>query len=115
MRTLSCLCVAICLASNALAQTREEIVRGDREKVEAAGFWIYNDLPAAFAEARRTGKPIVVVLRCLPCTECVKLDDELVDTDPVIRPLLEKFVCARQVSTNGLDLSLFQYDTDQSY
>ena len=45
----------------------------------------------------------------------MKLDDELVDTHPVIRPLLEQFVCARQVSTNGLDLSLFQYDTDQSF
>ena len=94
MRTLPCLCVLFTLASTALAQTREEVVRDDREKVEAAGFWIYNDLPAAFDEARRTGKPIVVVLRCLPCHECVKLDDELVDTDPVIRPLLEQFVCA---------------------
>lgn len=103
------------VASLAMAQTREEIVRGDKAKVEAEGFWIYNDLPKAFDEARRTGKPIVVVLRCLPCHECVKLDDELVDTDPVIKPLLEKFVCARQVSTNGLDLGLFQYDTDQSF
>ena len=43
------------------------------------------------------------------------LDDELVDTDPAIRPLLEKFVCVRQVATNGLDLRLFQFDTDQSF
>ena len=28
------------------------------------------------------------------------IDDELVDTDPVIRPLLEKFVCVRIVGTN---------------
>ena len=28
---------------------------------------------------------------------------------------MDQFVCARQVSTNGLDLSLFQYDTDQSF
>ena len=116
--TMRCLVFALALlglVSTATAQTREEIVRGDRKKVEAAGFWIYNDLPKAFAEAKRTGKPIIVVLRCLPCHECVKLDDELVDTHPVIRPLLEQFVCARQVSTNGLDLSLFQYDTDQSF
>ncbi len=97
------------------AQTREELVRGDRKKVEADGFWIYNDLPAAFEQAERENKPIIVVLRCLPCHECVKLDDDLVDKDPVIRPLLEKFVRARQVSTNGLDLNLFQYDTDQSF
>lgn len=97
------------------AQTREEKVRSDRKRVVAEGFWIYNDLPKAFDEAKKTGKPIVVVLRCLPCEECVKLDDDLVDTDPVIRPLLEKFVCVRQISTNGLDLSLFQFDTDQSF
>jgi serine protease Do len=115
MRSLLCFLITISVAQMAVAQTREELVRGDKAKVEAEGFWIYNDLPGAFAEARRTGKPIVVVLRCLPCHECVKLDDELVDTDPVIRPLLEQFVCARQVATNGLDLSLFQYDTDQSF
>ena len=79
------------------AQTREEKVRADKEKVVSEGFWIYNDLPSAMAEAHRSGKPILVVLRCIPCEECVKLDDELVDTDPVIRPLLEKFVCVRQV------------------
>jgi hypothetical protein len=94
------------------AQTRDEMVREDRRKVTEDGFWIYNDLPKAFAEARKTGKPILVVLRCIPCHECVKLDDELVDKDPVIRPLLDQFVCARQVFINGLDLSQFQYDTD---
>ncbi len=96
-------------------QSREEKVRRDREKVLADGFWIYNDLEKGFAEAKRTGKPLVVVLRCIPCVECVKLDDELVDRDPEIRPLLKQYVCVRIVSTNGLDLSLFQYDTDQSF
>lgn len=115
MRAILVLCFSVCLLAPAFSQTREEIVRNDKKKVEAEGFWIYNDLPKAFAEAKRTGKPIIVVLRCLPCHECVKLDDELVDTHPVIRPLLEQFVCVRQVSTNGLDLNLFQYDTDQSF
>jgi serine protease Do len=68
-----------------------------------------------FAEAKKTGKPLLVVLRCIPCEECVKLDDDLVEQDPVVRPLLDKFVCVRQVSTNGLDLGLFQFDTDQSF
>jgi len=97
------------------AQTRDEMVREDRKKIMEEGFWIYNDLPKAFAKAKQSGKPLLVVLRCIPCHECVKLDDELVDQDPVIRPLLDKFVCARQVSTNGLDLEIFQYDTDQSF
>ncbi|TVP99672.1 MAG: PDZ domain-containing protein [Planctomycetaceae bacterium] len=96
-------------------KTREQKVREDRERVEAEGFWIYNDLERGFAEAERTDKPLLVVLRCIPCEECVKLDDDLVDRDPVVRPLLEQFVCVRIVSTNGLDLGLFQYDTDQSF
>ncbi len=100
---------------NGLAQTREEKVRGDREKVESDGFWIYNDWKRAQAEAVRTGKPIIVVLRCIPCEECVKLDDSLVDNDPILRPLLDQFTRVRLVSTNGLDLNLFQYDFDQSF
>jgi hypothetical protein len=117
MKPLVSACLLFLFASSpaAFAQTRDEKVREDRRKVTEDGFWIYNDLDLAFERARETGKPILVVLRCIPCEECVKLDDELVDKDPVIRPLLEQFVCARQVSTNGLDLSLFQYDTDQSF
>ena len=107
----------LCLTHATIAQnpTRDQKVRADRAKVEADGFWIYNDLAKGFAEAERTGKPLLVVLRCIPCVECVKLDDDLVDKDPTIRPLLDKFVCVRQVSTNGLDLATFQYDTDQSF
>lgn len=109
--------VGIVTHSEVIAQqkTRDQKVLEDREKVTSEGFWIYNDLPAAIEKAKDSGKPILVVLRCIPCEECVKLDDELVDRDPVLRPLLEKFVCVRIVSTNGLDLSLFQFDTDQSF
>jgi serine protease Do len=108
-------CLAGLLAGTAAAQTREEKVRNDKKNVEARGYWIYNDLPKAFAEAKTSKKPIVVVLRCIPCEECVKLDDELIDADERLKPLLEKFVRVRVVSTNGLDLSLFQFDTDQSF
>ena len=107
--------IALLTPTAGWSQTREEKVRDDREKITAEGFWIYNDLPAAFAQAKAQAKPMIVVLRCIPCEECVKLDDDLVDQDPVLRPLLDQFVRARQVSTNGLDLDLFQYDTDQSF
>lgn len=108
-------CMTLLAIGSANGQSREEKVRNDKQKVEAEGYWIYNDLPKAFAEAEKTGKPMVVVLRCLPCVECVKLDDELIDADTRVRPLLDKFVRVRVVSTNGLDLSLFQFDTDQSF
>jgi serine protease Do len=112
------LCGVLLMTVSVSAQekkTRDQKVREDLEKVTSEGFWIYNNLPAAFEKAKATGKPILVVLRCIPCEECVKLDDELVDRDPVLRPLMEQFVCVRVVSTNGLDLSLFQFDTDQSF
>jgi hypothetical protein len=109
------LIVSLLLAGAASAQTREEKVRNDKAKVEAAGFWIYNDLPKAFAEAKKSGKPMVVVLRCIPCVECVKLDDDLVDQNERLQAALDKFVRVRVVSANGLDLSLFQFDTDQSF
>ncbi|MFO0978683.1 MAG: Trx7/PDZ domain-containing (seleno)protein [Planctomycetaceae bacterium] len=119
MKRLLLLIVLLSVVSSSVSaqekKSREQKVREDLKKVTEEGFWIYNDLPKAFEQAKATGKPIVVVLRCIPCEECVKLDDDLVDTDPVLRPLLEQFVCVRVVSTNGLDLSLFQYDTDQSF
>jgi serine protease Do len=109
------LAVALAVIPVAGAQSREELVRNDRKKIEAEGLWIYNDLAKGLAEAKKTGKPLLVVLRCIPCRECVKLDDDLVNNNPKVRPLLDKFVRVRLVSTNGLDLSLFQYDYDQSF
>ena len=117
---MRCLLTLVALGSllptAAMAQNpRDKKVRDDKVKVEADGYWIYNNLPKAFDEAKKTGKPIVVILRCIPCEECVKLDDDLVNQDPTLRPLLEKYIRVRVVSTNGLDLSLFQYDYDQSF
>lgn len=103
------------LTTETSAQTREEKVLSDREHVLAEGFWLYNDLNAGVREARRSGKPLLVTLRCIPCEECVKLDEELMESDPELRQLLEQFVRVRIVSTNGLDLSTFQFDTDQSF
>lgn len=46
---------------------------GDKEKLREAmgdtalaGTWIYDDLAAGLAESGRTGKPLMVVLRCVP-------------------------------------------------
>lgn len=94
---------------------RDQKILDDKQKIENDGYWIYSDIPKAFAEAKASGKPIVVVLRCIPCIECVQLDDNMVTNDPRLRPLLDKFVRVRVVSTNGLDLAQFQCDTDQSF
>ncbi|MFM8222497.1 MAG: thioredoxin family protein, partial [Planctomycetaceae bacterium] len=75
----------------ATAQTRREKILADRAKVEAEGFWIYNDLEAGRAQASEAGQPLLVVLRCLPCEQCVKLDEELIEQHPEVAPLLRKY------------------------
>jgi len=109
--------LSVHLAQRAWSQqlSRDEKMQRDRQRVTTQGIWIYNDLAAGREQAAKEQKPLIVVLRCVPCEECVKLDDELIDQDPRISPLLERFVCVRLVSTNGLDLSIFQFDTDQSF
>lgn len=103
------------LATIASAQEREKKVRNDRRAVEDEGYWIYNDLPAGFEKASQTGKPLLVAIRCIPCEACAQLDAQVVSRDPAVRKLLDEFVCVRIVHANGLDLSLFQYDYDQSF
>jgi len=110
-----CILTLLTMTSISFAQTREEKVLQDRAKVEAGGYWIYNDLQQGFAQAEKTKQPLLVVLRCIPCEECVKLDEELMEKDQALKPLMDQFVRVRLISTNGLDLSLFQYDYDQSF
>lgn len=107
--------LVLLLGAFAFQNPREMKVRGDRQKVEAQGFWIYNDLNKGFAEARRTNKPVLVVFRCIPCEQCAQLDEELVELNPSVQKLLAQFVCVRVVHANGMDLSLFQFDYDQSW
>ena len=109
------LTVLLGYSASSPAQSRDQKVRQDKCKIEAEGLWIYNDFPKAQAQAKSTGKPIMAVLRCLPCEECVKLDDEVIRQEPTIQKHLNSFVRLRLVSTNGLDLSIFQFDTDQSF
>ena len=52
-------------ALNAVEDRRERVLN-DRKEVETAGRWIYNDLAKGYAEAGRKGKPLLVVLRCVP-------------------------------------------------
>ena len=46
-----------------LAQDRDTKVHNDRKEVQATGLWIYNDLPKGIAEAKETGKPLLIVFR----------------------------------------------------
>ena len=48
----------------------ESLAQNDLKKnlkdTNVADHWIYNDIAAGFAEARTTGKPLLVTVRCVP-------------------------------------------------
>ena len=48
------------------AEDRRERVLKDRTEVQERGDWVYNDLPQGIEAAKRTGKPLLVVFRCIP-------------------------------------------------
>lgn len=78
--------------------------------------WIYNDIPRAFAEAKRTGKPLFVTFRCVPCKNCEGFDAEVAKGSEVIADLAsDNFVAVRQVEMKGVDLSQFQFDHDLNW
>ena len=105
------------LTMTAFAETvkdREGAVRKDRATMENDARWIYNDYRAGFAKAKATGKPLLVVLRCVPCLACAGIDAQVL-LEPELVPLLDQFVCVRVINANALDLSLFQFDYDLSF
>jgi len=101
-------------APAAAVKDREGAVRQDRAAMEHDARWLYNDIDRGFAEAKRTGKPLLVVLRCVPCLSCVGLDAQVL-IEPALAPLLDQFVCVRVINANALDLTRFQFDYDLSF
>lgn len=115
-RCLSALLLAW-LAASLHAETvkdREGAVRADRAARENDPRWIYNDWERGFAEAKRTGKPLLVVLRCVPCLACAGIDAQVLE-ESALAPLLDQFVCVRLINANTLDLARFQFDYDLSF
>jgi hypothetical protein len=51
------------LALVALQQGPKEQLRTALKDTEVQGAWIYDDLDAGFAEAKKTGRPMLVVFR----------------------------------------------------
>jgi hypothetical protein len=116
------LLLALALATAALfcrAETvkdREGAVRQDRATLENDARWIYNDFERGFAEAKRTGRPLMVVLRCVPCLACAGIDAQVLKrAEEDLAPLLDQFVCVRVINANALDLARFQFDYDLSF
>lgn len=107
----------LALAACTLAATvkdREGAVRGDKARLENDPRWNWNDIDGGFRLAKTTGKPLLVVLRCLPCMSCAGIDASVLEEQELV-PLLDQFVCVRIINANALDLSRFQFDYDLSF
>lgn len=105
-----------CWGAHAQAvKDRRGAVLGDRAALEHDARWIYNDWQQGFAEAKRTGKPLLVTLRCVPCLACAGIDARVLMQNAELGPVLDRFVCVRVMNANALDLALFQVDYDLSF
>lgn len=110
--------VAAVLALQSFAETvpdRKGAILSDRASLEYDPRWIYDDAERGFAEARRTGKPLLVVLRCIPCLACAGIDAKVVVEGTELSSVLDQFVCVRLINANALDLARFQFDFDLSF
>lgn len=94
---------------------REGAVRDDKTTMENNERWIYNDVDAGFAKARESGKPLLIVLRCIPCLACAGIDAAVLVEDERLTPLMDQFVLLRLINANALELSKFQFDYDLSF
>lgn len=119
MKTKLILC-AIALLLNPLIRAesvkdREGAVRADKAKMEADKRWGYNDVESGFKQAKLTGKPVLIVMRCVPCLACMGLDSAVLMESDALSALLDQFVCVRVINANDLDLSKLQFDFDLSF
>ena len=86
------------------------------ENALGTDFWIYNNLEAARAEAKRTNKPMFVTFRCVPCVDCKGFDAEVAKNNQrIVKLAQEAFIAVRQVEMKGVDLSQFQFDYDLNW
>ena len=66
-RIQSFACLILALAATTSAQNkRETVVRADKRQLETDASWIYNDFAQGVASAQATGKPLLVLIRCIP-------------------------------------------------
>jgi len=110
--------VAFAIPASLFSETvkdREGSVRQDRSAMEKNTRWIYNDIDEGFRQAKESGKPLMVVLRCVPCLACMGIDTGILIENKKLTPLMDQFVRVRVINANALDLSKFQFDTDLSF
>ena len=71
------------------------------------------DLSAAIEESRSSGRPLFVVLRCLPCKQCAGFDADVLEGEGELDLLLRQFVTVRLTDAAQLDLRIFPVEAQQ--
>ena len=84
-------------------------------KNSANKFGWYSDYNAAKAEAKRTGKPILLIFRCDPCVDLAQFDEQVVHLPGEIADAADQFVRVRLTRIAGADLRLFEFDYDVTW
>jgi len=102
-----------CLRADTV-KDREGAVRGDKAAMEKDARWIYNDWERGFELGKKLNKPVLIVLRCVPCLACAGIDASVLN-EPALEPLLDQFVRVRLINANAIDLARFQFDYDLSF
>lgn len=77
--------------------------------------WIYNDIAAGIAAAKKADKPLFVTFRCVPCADCMQFDRLVAGENTALKKLADKFIAVRQVEMKGVDLTKFQFDYDLNW
>lgn len=113
MKCLFALALSCAVIFGETVKDRQGAVLGDREMMEKNSRWVYNDYEKGFRLAKELNKPVLIILRCVPCLSCAGIDASVLN-EPSLQPLLDKFVCVRVMNANALDLQLFQFDYDLS-
>src|SRR6188768_1201604 len=115
MRLILCVLLALSWAGSQLEAEDKSPLGEALKDIDVADHWIYDDWPRAVAEAKATGKALLVVLRCVPCPPGKTLDLAVMQPNKELAELEKQFVCVRIIQGNRLDLDLFQYDYDMSW
>ena len=68
--------------------------------------WLEN-FEEAKVIAAREGRPMFVVMRCLPCKQCADFDAAVLEGGPLLEPLLRQFVTVRLTNVQQVDLRQF--------
>ena len=64
MKTVAAGLVALALLS--FQEAKDRRLQQNLKDTDIVGTWVYDDLDAGIAEAKKSGKPLMVVYRCVP-------------------------------------------------